>query len=64
MRGIHQPPMSFMCQGRWSKKGADDAMSKLHLLVVDDEWNMRNLLRIYLSKYGFQVTEEKGSESL
>jgi two-component system response regulator ResD len=32
-------------------------MPKIHLLVVDDEWNMRNLLRIYLTKSGFQVTE-------
>jgi two-component system response regulator ResD len=40
-------------------------MSKLHLLVVDDEWNMRNLLRIYLSKNGFQVTEAaNGHEAL
>lgn len=40
-------------------------MSKLHLLVVDDEWNMRNLLRIYLSKNGFEVTEAaNGNEAL
>jgi two-component system, OmpR family, response regulator ResD len=40
-------------------------MQKIHVLVVDDEWNMRNLLRIYLSKSGFQVTEASGgSEAL
>jgi two-component system response regulator ResD len=40
-------------------------MQKLHLLVVDDEWNMRNLLRIYLTKSGFQVTEaNNGTEAL
>lgn len=40
-------------------------MSKLHLLVVDDEWIMRNLLRIYLTKNGFQVTEAaNGYEAL
>jgi two-component system response regulator ResD len=32
-------------------------MQKIHLLVVDDEWNMRNLLRIHLTKNGFQITE-------
>jgi two-component system, OmpR family, response regulator ResD len=32
-------------------------MQKIHLLVVDDEWNMRNLLRIYLTKSGFQISE-------
>ncbi|BCG60426.1 response regulator transcription factor [Paenibacillus sp. URB8-2] len=30
---------------------------KLHVLIVDDEWNMRNLLRIFLMKEGFQVKE-------
>jgi len=40
-------------------------MQKIHLLVVDDEWNMRNLLRIYLTKNGFQVTEaSNGREAL
>jgi two-component system response regulator ResD len=40
-------------------------MQKIHLLVVDDEWNMRNLLRIYLTKNGFQVTEaNSGHEAL
>lgn len=40
-------------------------MQKIHLLVVDDEWNMRNLLRIYLTKNGFQVTEaSNGHEAL
>ncbi|NGM84236.1 response regulator transcription factor [Paenibacillus sp. 7124] len=32
-------------------------MSKLQVLIVDDEWNMRNLLRIYLMKEGFQIKE-------
>lgn len=34
-------------------------MNKLQVLVIDDEWNMRNLLRIYLSKNGIEVTEAK-----
>jgi len=32
-------------------------MDKPRLLIVDDEWNMRNLLRIYLQKEGFAVQE-------
>nr|WP_187354091.1 response regulator transcription factor [Brevibacillus laterosporus] len=32
-------------------------MSKIQVLVVDDEWNMRNLLRIYLTKEGFVIQE-------
>ncbi|WNS45405.1 response regulator transcription factor [Paenibacillus sp. MMS20-IR301] len=32
-------------------------MSKVQILIVDDEWNMRNLLRIYLQKEGFAVKE-------
>ncbi|QDY82396.1 response regulator transcription factor [Paenibacillus polymyxa] len=40
-------------------------MSQLRVLVIDDEWNMRNLLRIYLSNEGFHVTESSnGSEGL
>lgn len=40
-------------------------MSKLQVLVVDDEWNMRNLLRIYLTKEGFEVKEAtNGNEAL
>jgi two-component system response regulator ResD len=40
-------------------------MNKIEVLVVDDEWNMRNLLRIYLSKNGFGVTEARnGHEAL
>lgn len=40
-------------------------MKKFNILVVDDEWNMRNLLRIYLSKNGFEVTEaNSGREAL
>ncbi|MWV43673.1 response regulator [Paenibacillus sp. HJL G12] len=32
-------------------------MNKDQILVVDDEWNMRNLLRIYLTQAGFGVKE-------
>lgn len=40
-------------------------MSKLQVLIVDDEWNMRNLLRIYLMKEGFQIQEAAtGHEAL
>ncbi len=40
-------------------------MQKFQILVVDDEWNMRNLLRIYLTKNGYEVTEAKnGHEAL
>lgn len=40
-------------------------MSRIQILVVDDEWNMRNLLRIYLTKNGFDVIEAKnGTEAL
>lgn len=40
-------------------------MSKIRVLVVDDEWNMRNLLRIYLLKEGFEVKEaSSGYEAL
>lgn len=40
-------------------------MGKLQALVVDDEWNMRNLLRIYLMKEGFDVKEAStGTEAL
>lgn len=34
-------------------------MNKLQVLVIDDEWNVRNLLRIYLTKNGFEVKEAK-----
>ncbi|MGM1044580.1 MAG: response regulator transcription factor [Bacillota bacterium] len=38
---------------------------KIKVLVVDDEWNMRNLLRIYLMKEGFEVKEAAtGHEAL
>ncbi|MFD3257819.1 response regulator transcription factor [Paenibacillus lentus] len=38
---------------------------RLQVLVVDDEWNMRNLLRIYLTKEGFDVKEaSNGNEAL
>ncbi|MDN8593121.1 response regulator transcription factor [Paenibacillus sp. 11B] len=40
-------------------------MNKLKALVIDDEWNMRNLLRIYLTKEGFDITEaHNGTEGL
>ena len=40
-------------------------MNKLKALIVDDEWNMRNLLRIYLTKQGFEVREvSNGKEGL
>lgn len=40
-------------------------MAKMQVLVVDDEWNMRNLLRIYLVKEGFEVKEaSSGYEAL
>jgi two-component system response regulator ResD len=40
-------------------------MPKLQVLVVDDEWNMRNLLRIYLMKEGFAIMEATtGREAL
>ncbi|MRH44466.1 response regulator [Aquibacillus halophilus] len=35
------------------------------ILIVDDEWNMRNLLKIYLSKENFQLDEAKdGKEAI
>jgi len=40
-------------------------MKKLQVLIVDDEWNMRSLLRIYLSKEGFATQEAStGHEAL
>lgn len=33
---------------------------KNKILVVDDEWNMRNLVKIYLSKEHFEVDEARG----
>ncbi|WP_187377728.1 response regulator transcription factor [Paenibacillus senegalimassiliensis] len=40
-------------------------MSKLQVLIVDDEWNMRNLLRIYLTREAFEVKEAiNGTEAL
>lgn len=42
-----------------------DDLSKLQVLIVDDEWNMRNLLRIYLKKEGFATMEAAtGQEAL
>lgn len=40
-------------------------MTKARILVVDDESNMRNLLRLYLAQSGFEVTEARnGNEAL
>lgn len=40
-------------------------MNKIRALIVDDEWNMRNLLRIYLTKQGLEVKEaSNGKEAL
>ncbi|WP_058304108.1 response regulator transcription factor [Gorillibacterium timonense] len=40
-------------------------MSGLSVLIVDDEWNMRNLLKIFLRKEGFTVYEAaNGREAL
>lgn len=40
-------------------------MNKLKILIVDDEWNMRNLLKIYLIKNGFEVIEAtNGAEAI
>lgn len=35
------------------------------ILIVDDEWNMRNLIRIHLSKQGYNIVEAvNGKEAL
>lgn len=34
-----------------------NGLSKPQILIVDDEWNMRNLLRIYLRKEGLEPKE-------
>lgn len=40
-------------------------MADFRVLIVDDEWNMRNLLRIYLTQEGFEVREAStGAEAL
>ncbi|UOF92328.1 response regulator transcription factor [Fodinisporobacter ferrooxydans] len=40
-------------------------MNTNRILAVDDEWNMRNLIRIYLTKNGFHITEAKnGHEAI
>lgn len=40
-------------------------MQKHRLLIVDDEWNMRNLIKIYLRDEPVQITEaENGREAL
>lgn len=40
-------------------------MKKLKILMVDDDWKLRNLLRIYLSKGGFDPVEAvDGREAL
>ncbi|SDJ24733.1 response regulator transcription factor [Alteribacillus bidgolensis] len=37
-------------------------MGQYSILVVDDEWNMRNLLRVYLGQEDFQITEAANGE--
>ncbi|WP_088105424.1 response regulator transcription factor [Halalkalibacter urbisdiaboli] len=40
-------------------------MSQTNVLIVDDEWNMRNLVRLYLSNCNYEVHEAKdGYEAL
>lgn len=40
-------------------------MNKLQVLIVDDEWNMRNLIRIYLTREGITTREAStGHEAL
>lgn len=40
-------------------------MKKHRLLIVDDEWNMRNLIKIYLRNEPVQITEaQNGREAL
>lgn len=42
-----------------------NSLSKAQVLIVDDEWNMRNLLRIYLLQEGFATKEAStGREAL
>ncbi|MEK8213653.1 response regulator transcription factor [Paenibacillus sp. FSL L8-0340] len=42
-----------------------NSLSKAQVLIVDDEWNMRNLLRIYLLQEGFSTKEAStGHEAL
>ncbi|KLI01918.1 response regulator [Terrilactibacillus sp. BCM23-1] len=41
------------------------SMKKLQVLMVDDDWKLRNLLRIYLSKEGFDTVEAAdGNEAM
>lgn len=40
-------------------------LNKLRILIVDDEWNMRNLIKIYLTKNGFDIKEAStGTEAV
>lgn len=40
-------------------------LNKLRVLIVDDEWNMRNLIKIYLHKNGFDIKEAvNGTEAV
>lgn len=40
-------------------------LNKLQVLIVDDEWNMRNLIRIYLTREGITTREAStGHEAL
>lgn len=38
---------------------------KINILVVDDEWNMRNLMKLYLTREGWSITEaQSGKEAI
>lgn len=40
-------------------------MKKFSILIVDDEWNMRNLIKIFLTKDGFDIKEAStGTEAI
>ncbi|MET3506421.1 response regulator transcription factor [Halalkalibacter oceani] len=46
-------------------KGAIMSFKKIYILTVDDEWEMRNLLRLHLTKQGFVMIEaQNGTEAL
>ncbi len=39
--------------------------NKLNILVIDDEWNMRNLIRLYLSNPEWNIIEaESGLQAI
>jgi DNA-binding response OmpR family regulator len=41
-----------------------DRASKLHLLVVDDDWETRELLSSYLGKQGFEVSTVENGQAM